>query len=76
MMTTYTIRNDFHNSTANVRVSGDGVLSAGQIRTVRNKLCGISGCTCGGELSQRGRQDCDIELIGRDEIRLSPKDSR
>jgi hypothetical protein len=55
---TITIANDFHNSTARVRVNatGETYLSAATVRRVRRTLCGISDCTCGGFLGQRGKQ--------------------
>jgi hypothetical protein len=48
-----TLRNDFHNTEARVRVRGlsygpEGELSARQLQRARQKLCGIRGCTCGG----------------------------
>lgn len=53
-----TITNDFHNTEARVR----GLeLSPATVRRVRRELCGISDCTCGGVLGQRGRQEVEIE---------------
>lgn len=62
-MTTYTIRNSFHNTEARVRTM-TGELSPSQIRRVRNTLCGAAGCTCGGNLGERGPQECDIDVAG------------
>ena len=56
-----TLTNDFHNSSARVLVGlGNTELSESQIRRIRSKLCGISGCTCGGVLGQRGPQPLAI----------------
>lgn len=77
-MQTFTITNDFHNTSAVVRVDDSGVLSDRQRRRVRKVLCGIDGCTCGGELSERGQQTAHVEMHGYDGrhgvpvIRLSP----
>ncbi len=61
-MTTITLKNNFHNTSVNLRVSGEK-LSAPQVKRARRALCGISGCTCGNELGQRGPQEVDIEII-------------
>jgi hypothetical protein len=63
-MAVYTIRNDFHGTSATVRVGESGLLSPGQIKRVRKALCGIDGCTCGGPLSERGPQECAVEFAG------------
>ena len=58
------LRNDFHHSTARIK---EGVLTRRTVRRVRNALCGIEGCTCGGNLSERGNQTqadgADIEIV-------------
>ena len=55
------LANNFHHTTARVRVGlGNTELSANQVRRLRNKLCGMSGCTCGGVLGQRGPQPLAI----------------
>ena len=51
------IRNDFHGSRAWVRL---GTLSRRTVRRVRNELCGIGSCCCGGNLGERGRQLVEI----------------
>lgn len=68
-----TIYNEFHNTEAAVQVTTlPATLSPSQVRRVRRKLCGIEGCTCGGDLSERGGQDVFIEALGPEEpIRLS-----
>lgn len=71
---TATIRNDFHETWATVRVAEDGKLSPSQIKRIRNALCGIKGCTCGGNLSERGRQEVMIDVYGHDDIRISTMD--
>lgn len=48
-----TLTNDFHNTSRTVRVPADGYISAATARRIRNDLCGISGCICGGVLGQR-----------------------
>lgn len=63
-MKTVTLTNDFHNTSARVRVStktspGHGViadLTVDQTKRVNRKLCGMSGCTCSGRLGTRGKQ--------------------
>lgn len=54
----YTFTNDFHHTTARVRLNPDVAfgltLSPHQVRRLRAKLCGNKGCTCGGGLGQRG----------------------
>jgi len=56
------IRNDFHNVAARVRIRRlPARLSPAQIARVRRILCGVSGCTCGGALGERGRQDIEID---------------
>lgn len=58
---TVTITNDFHDTEAKVRVASlPANLSRSQIARVRRTLCGISGCTCGGYLSERGPQTVEI----------------
>jgi hypothetical protein len=68
-MATITLRNDFHDSQATVRVGEDGYLSPSQIRRVRKSLCGIEGCCCGGMLGERGQQD--VEIIAVDEMTVA-----
>lgn len=58
-MACYTITNDFHNTSVTVRTL-DGRLSARVVARVRRALCGIDGCTCGGDLSERGPQTVHI----------------
>ena len=61
-MRTYTIRNDFHGSSVNVRCEGVShypgectiYLSKSQIKRVNRALCGMSDCQCG---SIRGQQE-------------------
>lgn len=69
-MSKFTISNDFHNSTATVKIALGAWLSKSQIARVRAQLCGISGCTCGGNLSERGKQSVEIDVAGQDRIRL------
>ena len=46
-----TIRNSFHNTEVQVRSTS---LSGRTARQVRNTLCGVDGCCCGGTLGERG----------------------
>lgn len=70
-MNLVTLRNDFHRTTATVRVevrsqnvSGYterfAYLSPSQTRRVERKLCGIKGCTCG---TVRGDQPSDVSVL-------------
>jgi len=57
-----TIKNNFHGTEARVRFSSlPATLTAGQIKRVRRALCGMTDCSCGGNLSERGPQDVVIE---------------
>lgn len=58
------ITNDFHLTSCTVRVPATGVLSARQVKRCRSMLCGIDGCTCGGDLAERGDQFVEIVSIG------------
>lgn len=75
-MKTITLTNDFHGQSVTLRLGqrnarGGWPLSQGQIRRARQELCGIAGCTCGGLLGERGRQDVEIVLgAWQDEITL------
>lgn len=71
--TTYTIRNDFHNTSARVRADRDGRINARQVRRVRSILCGMADCKCGGSLGERGPQDVEIEPTGAGDVILTPK---
>lgn len=59
-MTIITIRNDFHDSTATLRISwsadGSALLSRRQVQRAKRALCGARDCACGGVLGCRGRQ--------------------
>ena len=66
-MNTITLRNDFHNSEASVRVDDlPHRLSRAQISRLRRELCGSNDCTCGGNLGERGPQDVIIDVGGYD----------
>lgn len=52
----YKLTNDFHRTAVYLR-SDNGWLSRAQVQRARHTLCGVSGCTCGGELGERGRQE-------------------
>jgi hypothetical protein len=53
---TMELRNDFHRSSVCLRVPADGILSREQVARARRVLCGVAGCTCGGNLGERGPQ--------------------
>ena len=56
-----TLRNDFHNTSVDVRVPCvPYTLSAGQWSRVRQELCGMRGCLCG---VLRGDQDIAARQI-------------
>jgi len=49
-----TLSNDFHMTTVTLRIGPDKRLTPGQVRRARMTLCGIDGCTCGGDCGERG----------------------
>jgi len=53
-------RNDFHGTVARANATctrgGEYYLHHRQVLRLRHKLCGITSCTCGGHLSERGPQ--------------------
>jgi hypothetical protein len=51
-----TLVNNFHNTETTIHVPESGKLTATQVRRARRALCGVHGCTCGGELGERGPQ--------------------
>lgn len=61
-MTTITLTNEFHNTSANVRpvpvtegrFAGLHKISHKTAIRLRATLCGIAGCTCGGNFGERG----------------------
>jgi hypothetical protein len=53
-----TLRNDFHDTEANLIVRND-MISATQARRAQKALCGLKDCTCGDGLGCRGPQDID-----------------
>ena len=66
---TYTLRNDFHGTTVQIRaeeIDGHIELSPSQARRARAKLCGMADCTCSGPLGTRGRQEIAIRYITPD----------
>lgn len=68
------LSNDFHGSEAIararvIRESGKVItceLSARQVKTVQQKLCGVSGCSCSGYLGTRGSQDYNVCNVSQD----------
>jgi hypothetical protein len=65
-MSTITLRNDFHGSEVSIRATVGQELSLAQVLRARRILCGISGCTCGGNLGERGPQSAEVDVIGYD----------
>jgi len=51
-------RNDFHNTIATARAPmvapSTYRLNPWQAKRIRRALCGVKGCTCGGDLGERG----------------------
>ena len=68
-MALVTIRNDFHNTSA--RVNPDRPLSAATVSRVRRELCGMADCSCGGQVGERGPQECDIDY-SRERYAITP----
>ncbi|MDP2026467.1 hypothetical protein [Sulfuriferula sp.] len=68
MNTTYTLTNSFHNTSATVRpvaitegrFAGMHKISRKTALRLRNELCGIEGCTCGGNFGERGGIVLDV----------------
>lgn len=65
-----TIKNDFHDTSVNLRVVLGQPLTANQIRRAWKKLCGDNDCVCGGRIGERGKQDVEIEY-GRDSATIN-----
>lgn len=63
-MSMITLQNDFHNTNTTLRCDLGSSLSKSQIRRARKNLCGISECTCGGNLGERGNQGVEIHHEG------------
>lgn len=59
------LRNSFHGTTVSLRAEYGQELSHSQIRRARNTLCGVNGCTCGGNLGERGSNP-EVEVLGYD----------
>lgn len=52
-MTLATISNDFHNTTTRTRL---GRKTESQMKSLKRRLCGVSGCTCSDDIGSRGKQ--------------------
>ena len=63
--TKITLENTFHNTEVTV-IAWDGVISASSIARAKHKLCGVSGCTCGGI---RGGPELEYDYDGNAQIR-------
>lgn len=65
------LRNEFHNTAVGInakliiggRFNGLHSISANSAKRAKNTLCGVSGCTCGGEFGERSSTPSNIELI-------------
>ena len=59
------VTNDFHNTSAFFLGTPGKTshLSKKQADRVWGQLCGIKGCTCGGQLGERGSQDQIGEVV-------------
>ena len=53
---TFQASNSFHDTVVNLYFPPGGILSKRQVTRARKALCGISTCTCGGSLGERGKQ--------------------
>jgi len=62
-----TLKNDFHNSSATVRVT-DGFISARGWERARKLLCGIRDCKCGGIRGENGGRRFQHYPDGRIEV--------
>jgi hypothetical protein len=49
-----TVRNTFHNTSTDVVLGITGHVGKDRVKSIRRNLCGVSGCHCGGSLSERG----------------------
>ena len=66
-METYTLTNNFHNSSVRVRAQAtqhiwseiEITLTDSQKKRTKRVLCGVSGCACSGADGTRGRQTHD-----------------
>ena len=81
-MKTITLKNNFHNTTARIRVSGETrygtvEVSASQWARVERKTCGMSDCCCKGvdmiEIDGEDRYDLDITPGYNGEYGIGPK---
>jgi len=62
--TKITLENTFHNTEVTV-IAWDGIISASSIARAKHKLCGVSGCTCGGI---RGAPELEYDQDGSAKI--------
>ena len=77
-MQKFTLTNDFHNTEATIRpvaitsgrFAGLHMVSRATLLRVKRKLCGMTGCCCGGQFGERGgaylrvvNEDGDRNLI-------------
>jgi hypothetical protein len=57
-----TLVNNFHKTEVTLTAKNNR-LSAGQVRSAQQSLCGVRGCKCGGMLGERGDLNPDYEPI-------------
>ena len=70
-MRTIHLHNDFHNTTATVRLNPDGILTPSQVKRAHQRLCPFAStpnnCACSGDLGTRGPQEVRVVvLFGRE----------
>lgn len=53
--------NDFHNTTARVKVPANGRITKFQIRNANATLCGVQDCLCSGPMGTRSSKTPEID---------------
>lgn len=72
-MKTITLKNEFHGTQVRLRVPKSGRLTPRQMRRAKEKLCGVSTCTCGDAAGCRPARywdlrDCEGAVTGAEPI--------
>lgn len=57
-----TLTNDFHNTSTIVHVDDRGWITERQLKRARKALCGVDGCSCGGDAGERGPQEHEASV--------------
>lgn len=55
-----TLTNNYHDTTVRLHANIGDTLTVNQVKRARRVLCGLSGCSCGGNLGERGKQAVEI----------------